>query len=60
MTYFSGFAATNHTTLTSREFTDCDFEEIKPCRVESNTKTKSSGVLSQASIGLILVITQLF
>ena len=52
--------ANNHTTLTSRELIHCDFEEMKPCCVQNNTKNKNSGVLSQASMGLILVITQLF
>ena len=46
--------------LTSRELIHSDFEEMKPCCVENNTKTKNSAVLSQASMGLILVITQLF
>ena len=38
----------------------CDFKEAKPCHVENNTKTVNSGFLSQASMGLILVFTQLF
>ena len=37
-----------------------DSEETKPCRVENDTKTVISGFLSQASMGLILVFTQLF
>ena len=37
-----------------------DFEETKPCRVENNTNAENSGFLSQASVGLILVVTQLF
>ena len=38
----------------------CDSEETKPCHVENDTKTVNSGFLSQASMGLILVFTQLF
>ena len=37
-----------------------DSEETKPCRVENNTKTVNSEFLSQASMSLILVFTQLF
>ena len=37
----------------------CDSEETKPC-VENDTKTINSGFLSQASMGLVLVFTQLF
>ena len=37
-----------------------DSEEMKPCRVENNTKTINSGFLSEASMGLILVFTKLF
>ena len=59
MTYFSGFISyqprhANFKTIHG------DFEETKPCQVENNTKTENSGVLSQASKDLILVITQLF
>ena len=35
-------------------------EKTRSCRVENNTKTEYSGFLSQASMGLILVVTQLF
>ena len=59
MTYFSGF--TSHQPRHGNfKRIHCNFEETKPCRVENNTKTENSGVLSQASMGLILVITQLF
>ena len=59
MSYFSGFISyqprhANFKTIQG------DFEETKPCHVENNTKTENSGVLSQASTSLILVITQLF
>ena len=37
-----------------------DSEEMKPCRVENDTKTINSGFLSEASMGLILVFTKLF
>ena len=37
-----------------------DSEETKPCHIESDTKTINSGFLSQASMGLILIFTQLF
>ena len=37
-----------------------DSEETKPYHVESDTKTVISGFLFQASLGLILVFTQLF
>ena len=37
-----------------------DSEETKPCRVENDTKAVISWFLSQASMGLMLVFTQLF
>ena len=59
MTYFSGF--TSHQPRHANfKRNHCDFEETKPCRVENNTKTVNSGFLSQASVDLILVFTQLF
>ena len=59
MTYFSGFTShqPRHTNL---KRIHCDFEETKPCSVENNIKTKNSEFLSSASMGLIIVITQLF
>ena len=33
----------------------CDSEETKPCCVKNNTKTVNIGLLSQASMGLVLV-----
>ena len=59
MTYFSGF--TSHQPChTNFKRIHCDFEETKPCHVDNNTKTVNSEFLSQASMGLILVVTQLF
>ena len=60
MTYFSG--------LPSHEPRHANFKRIhcnskkktQSCPVENNTKTENSGFLSQASMGLILVVTQLF
>ena len=59
MTYFSGFIShqPRHSNL---KRIHCDFEETKPCSVENNTKTENSGFLSSASMGLIIIITQLF
>ena len=58
MTYCSGF--TRHQPRhTNFERIHHDSEETKPCRVENDTKTVNSGFLSQASMGLILVVTQL-
>ena len=37
-----------------------DSEETKPCHFENDTKTLISGFLSQASMRLILLFTQLF
>ena len=59
MTYFSGFTSHQPCHANFKRI-HCDFKEAKPCRVENNTKTVNSGVLSQASMGLILVFTQLF
>ena len=59
MTYFSVFIShqPRHSNL---KRIHCDFEETKPCSVENNTKTENSGFLSSASMGLIIIITQLF
>ena len=59
MTYCSGFTRyqPRHTNF---KRTHHDFEETKPCCVENDTKTLNSGFLSQASVGLILLFTQLF
>ena len=59
MIYFSGFTS-HQPRHASLKRIHRDFEETKPCRVENNTKTENSGFLSQASVGLILVVTQLF
>ena len=37
-----------------------DYREVKPCRVENEAKFVNSIFLSPASMGLILVFTQLF
>ena len=59
MNYCSGF--TRHQPRHANfKKTHCDSEETKPCRVENDTKTVISGFLSQVSMGLILVFTQLF
>ena len=59
MNYCSGF--TRHQPRHANfKKTHRDSEETKPCRVENDTKTVISGFLSQASMGLILVFTQLF
>ena len=59
MTYFSG-STSHQPSQANFKRSHCDFQEVKPCHVENNTKTVSSGFLSQASMGLILVFTQLF
>ena len=59
MTYFSGLPS-NEPRHANFKRIRCDFKETQPCRVENNTKTENSGFLSQASMGLILVATQLF
>ena len=59
MTYFSGFTS-HQTRHVNFKRIHCDFEETKPSRVENNTKTENIGFLSQASVGLILAVTQLF
>ena len=59
MTYFSGFTSQQPGHANFKRI-HCDFEEAKPCRVENNTQTVNSGILSQASMGLILVFTRLF
>ena len=38
----------------------CEDHTMKPCHVENETKTIINGFLSQVSMGLILVFTQLF
>ena len=59
MTYCSGF--TRHQPChTNFKRIHLDSEETKPYRVENDTKTIISGFLSQASMGLMLVFTQLF
>ena len=57
MTYFSGFTS-NQPHYANFKRIHCDFEESKACRIENNTKTENSGFLSQASMGLILVVIQ--
>ena len=57
MTYFSGFTSHQPRHANFKRI-HCDFKEAKP--IENNTKTVNSGFLSQASMGLILVFTQLF
>ena len=59
MTYFSGFTSHQPPHANFKRI-HRDSQETKPCRVENNTKTVNSGFLSQASMGLILVFTQLF
>ena len=59
MTYFSGFTSHQPCHANFKRF-HCNFDKTKPCRIENNTKTKNSGVLSQFSMGLVLVITPLF
>ena len=59
MTYFSGLPSHEPRQANFKRI-DCDFKEMQPCRVENNTKTKNGGFLSQASMGLIFVVTQLF
>ena len=59
MTYFSGFTSHQPCHANFKRI-HCDFKEVKPCCVENNTKTINSGFLSQASMGLILIFTQLF
>ena len=59
MTYCSGFTRHQPHHANFKRI-HLDYEETKPCRVENDTKTVISGFLSQASMGLILVFTQLF
>ena len=59
MTYFSGF--TSHQPChTNFKRIHRDFQETKPCHVENGTKALNRRFLSPASMGLILVFTQLF
>ena len=58
MTFCSGF--TMHQPCQANFKIHHDSEETKPYHVESDTKTVISGFLFQASLGLILVFTQLF
>ena len=59
MTYCSGFTRHQPRHANFKRIY-CDSEETKLCRVANDTKTVISGFLSQASMGLILVFTQLF
>ena len=59
MTYCSGFTRHQPRHANFKRIYS-DSEETKLCRVEHDTKTVISGFLSQASMGLILVFTQLF
>ena len=59
MTYCSGF--TRHQPCHANfKRIHHDSEETKPCHAENDTKTVTNGFLSQVSMGLILVFTQLF
>ena len=59
MTYFSGFTSHQPCHANFKRI-HCDSPGMKPCRVENDTKTLKRGFLSPASMGLILVFTQLF
>ena len=59
MTYSSGFTG-HQPGQANFKGIHRDSEETKPCHVENDTKTVNSGFLSQASMGLIVVFTQLF
>ena len=59
MTYFSGFTSHQPRNANFKRIC-CDSEEMKPCRIENDTKTVNRGFLSPASVGLILAFTQLF
>ena len=59
MTYCSGFTR-HQPRYANFKRIQHDSEETKPCCVENDTKTVISEFLSQASMGLILVFTQLF
>ena len=59
MTYFSCF--TNHQPRHANlKRIHRDPQEVKPCRVENDTKIINGGFLSPVSMGLTLVFTQLF
>ena len=58
MSYFSRF--TSHQPChTNFKRIHRNSQEMKPCRVENDTKTVNRGFLSPVSMGLILVFTQL-
>ena len=59
MTYFSGFTSHQPRHANFKRI-HRDSEETKRCGVENNTKTVTSRFLSHASVGLMLVFTQLF
>ena len=59
MTYCSGFKRHQPRHANFKKI-HRDSEETKPCRIENDTKTVISGFSSKASMGLILVFTQLF
>ena len=59
MTYFSGFTSHQPRHANFKRIHH-DSQEIKPCRVENDTKTVNRGFLSPANMSLILVFTQLF
>ena len=59
MTYCSGFTRHQPRHANFKRI-HRDSEETKPSRVENDKKTVISGFLSQASMGLILIFTQLF
>ena len=59
MTHCSGFTRHQPRHANFKRI-DCDSEETKLCHVENDTKTINSGFLSQASMDLIFVFTQLF
>ena len=59
MTYCSGFTRHQPRHANFKRIHH-DSEETKPCSVENDTKTINSGFLSQTSMCLVLVFTQLF
>ena len=59
MTYLSGFTSHQPSHANFKRIHH-DSQETKPCHAENDTKIINRGLLSPASMGLILVFTKLF
>ena len=59
MTYFSGFTSLQPRHANFKGI-HRDSQEVKPCRVENDTKAVNRGFLSPVSLSLMLVFTQFF